>query len=164
MFQKIYSKYELKEMIGEDYLRKLTRKYRQAASKYLRSTWARVLYCLRDEGLGSGSFSSSGVSMSALRQRFKTFNAMFQEVHRTQATWLVPDAQLREELLISISQNLIQAYRSFLGRYSSYIENSRWHPENYIRYSVEDLEVALQDFFGGYSVSQHFRSRSQLEG
>ncbi|KAJ6704184.1 EXOCYST SUBUNIT EXO70 FAMILY PROTEIN [Salix viminalis] len=158
--QKVKGSPELREMIGDDYLRKLTGKFRQAATSYQRATWVSVLYCLRDEGLHiSGSFSS-GVSKSALRERFKTFNAMFEEVHRTQATWLIPDSQLREELRISISEKLIPAYRSFLGRFRSHIESGK-HPENYIKYSVEDLESAVLDFFEGYPVSQHLRRRSQ---
>ncbi|XP_049394370.1 exocyst complex component EXO70A1-like [Solanum stenotomum] len=151
---------ELGEMIVDDFLRKLTGKFRQAATSYQRATWVRVLHCLRDEGLHvSGSFSS-GVSKSALRERFKTFNALFEEVHRTQSTWLIPDTQLREELRISIAEKLIPAYRSFLGRFRSHIESGR-HPENYIKYTVEDLENAVLDFFEGYAVSQHLRRRSQ---
>lgn len=158
--QKVKGSPELREMISDDYLRKMTGKFRQAATSYQRATWVRVLYCLRDEGLHvSGSFSS-GVSRNALRERFKAFNAMFEEVHRTQATWFVPDAQLREELRISISEKLIPAYRSFLGRFRSHIESGK-HPENYIKYSVEDLETAVLDFFEGYPVSQHLRRRSQ---
>ncbi|KAL1551778.1 exocyst complex component EXO70B1-like [Salvia divinorum] len=158
--QKIKGSPELREMIGDDYLRKMTGKFRFSATNYQRATWVRVLYCLRDEGLHvSGSFSS-GVSKSALRERFKAFNSMFEEVHRTQATWLIPETQLREELRISISEKLIPAYRSFLGRFRSHIESGR-HPENYIKYSVEDLESAVLDFFEGYPVSQHLRKRSQ---
>ena len=157
--QKVKGSPELREMIGDDYLKKLTGKFRQAATNYQRATWVRVLYCLRDEGLHvSGSFSS-GVSKSALRERFKSFNAMFEDVHRNQAMWLVPDAQLREELRISISEKLLPAYRSFLGRFRTHIESGR-HPENYIKYSVDDLETAVLDFFEGYPVSQHIRRRS----
>lgn len=158
--QKIKGSPELREMIGDTYLKKLTGKFRQAATRYQRATWVGVLYCLRDEGLHvSGSFSS-GVSKSALRERFKSFNTMFEEVHRMQALWLIPDTQLREELQISISEKLIPAYRSFLGRFRTHIENGR-HPEQYIKYSVEDLETAVLDFFEGYAVSQHSRRRSQ---
>ncbi|KAK6914668.1 Exocyst complex subunit Exo70, C-terminal [Dillenia turbinata] len=157
--QKAKGSPELREMIGDDYLRKLTGKFRQEATSYQRATWVRVLYCLRDEGLHvSGSFSS-GVSKTALRERFKNFNAMFEEVHRTQATWSVPDAQLREELRISISEKLIPAYRSFLGRFRGHIESGK-HPETYIKYSVEDLETAILDFFEGHAVSPHLRRRS----
>lgn len=158
--QKIKGSQELKEMIGDDYLRKLMGKFRQAATSYQRATWVKVLYCLRDEGLHVSGGFSSGVSKSALRERFKSFNAMFEEVHRTQAIWVVPDEQLREELRISISELLIPAYRSFLGRFRSHIESGR-HPENYIKYSVEDLEAAVLDFFEGCPASQHLRRRSQ---
>ncbi|XP_058227960.1 exocyst complex component EXO70A1-like [Rhododendron vialii] len=158
--QKIKGSPDLRELIGDDFLKKLTGKFQQAATSYQRSTWVRVLYCLRDEGLHvSGSFSS-GVSKTALRERFKAFNSIFDEVHRIQATWLIPDTQLREELRISVSEKLIPAYRSFLGRFRSHIESGR-HPETYIKYSVEDLESALLDFFEGYPVSQHLRRRSQ---
>ncbi|KAI9102917.1 hypothetical protein K1719_023356 [Acacia pycnantha] len=158
--QKIKGSPELREMIGDHYLKKLTGKFRQEATSYQRATWVRVLYCLRDEGLHSSGGFSSGVSKSALRERFKSFNAMFEEVHRTQATWLIPDSQLREELRISISEKLIPAYRSFLGRFRSHIESGR-HPENYIKYSVEDLENDVLDFFEGYPPSMNSRRRSQ---
>ncbi|KAL2539046.1 exocyst subunit exo70 family protein D1 [Abeliophyllum distichum] len=158
--QKIKGSVELRQMIGDDYLKRLTGKFRQSATNYQRSTLVRVLHCLRDEGLHTSGSFSSGVSKSALRERFKTFNAMFEEVFRTQATWLVPDTQLRQELRISIMEKLIPAYRSFLGRFRSHIESGR-HPENYIKYSVEDLENAVLDFFEGHHVSQHLRRRSE---
>lgn len=157
--QKVKGSSDLREMIGDGYLRKLTGKFRQAATSYQRATWVRVLYCLRDEGLHVSGGFSSGVSKNVLRERFKAFNAMFEEVHRTQATWLIPDEQLREELRISMSDKLIPAYRSFLGRFRNHIESGK-HPENYIKYSVEDLETAVLDFFEGYPVSQHLRRRS----
>lgn len=158
--QKIKGSPELREMIGDEYLKKLTGKFRLAATSYQRATWVKVLNCLRDEGLHvSGSFSS-GVSKSALRERFKSFNAVFEEVHRTQAMWFVPDTQLREELRISIAEKLLPAYRSFLGRFRSHIESGR-HPEQYIRYSWEDLDSAVLDLFEGNPVTQHMRKRSQ---
>lgn len=158
--QKIKGSQELREMIGDIYLKKLTAKFRQSATSYQRATWVGVLYCLRDDGLHVGGSFSSGVSKSALRERFKSFNSMFDEVHRTQALWLIPDTQLREELRISISELLVPAYRSFLGRFRGHIESGK-HPENYIKYSVEDLETAVLDFFEGSAVTQHSRRRSQ---
>ncbi|KAL8223605.1 hypothetical protein R6Q57_019080 [Mikania cordata] len=152
--QKIKGSSELREMIGDHYLRSLTRVFRQAATNHQRATWIGVLHCLRDEGLHSTGSFSSGVSKSALRARFKSFNVLFDEVHRTQALWLVPDEQLREELRISVLEKLIPAYRSFLGRFRNHIS------ENYIKYTVEDLENAVLDLFEGFAVSQHSRRRS----
>ena len=122
---------ELREMIGDSFLKELTAKITQASTRYQRATWVGVLYCLRDEGLhATGSFSS-GVPRNVLRERFKSFNAMFEEVHKMQTVWSIPDTQLREEIQISISEKVIPAYRSFLGRFRTHIENGK-HPEYYI--------------------------------
>uniref|UniRef100_J3MXT9 Exocyst subunit Exo70 family protein n=1 Tax=Oryza brachyantha TaxID=4533 RepID=J3MXT9_ORYBR len=150
---------ELRGLIGDEYLKQLTGKFRLAATRYQRTAWLKILNCLRDEGLHVSGGFSSGVSKSALRERFKAFNAAFEEAHRVQSAWYVPDTQLREELRISIAEKLLPAYRSFLGRFRHHIENGR-HPELYIKYSVEDLETSVTDFFEGCPPSLHNRRRS----
>ncbi|XP_058108662.1 exocyst complex component EXO70A1-like [Magnolia sinica] len=157
--QKAKGSAELRELIGDSYLKKLTGKFRQSATSYQRATWVRILYCLRDEGIHVSGGFSSGVSKTALRERFKTFNSAFEDAHRVQTTWFVPDPQLREELRISIAEKLLPAYRSFLGRFRHHLESGR-HSEMYIKYSVEDLESALLDFFEGCAVSVHIRRKS----
>ncbi|CAO2206925.1 unnamed protein product [Urochloa humidicola] len=146
-------------MIGDDYLKRLTGKFTMAATNYQRTSWLKILNCLRDEGLHVSGGFSSGISKSALRERFKSFNAAFEDAHRVQSGWCVPDNQLREELRISIAEKLLPAYRSFLGRFRHHIENGK-HPELYIKYSVEDLEIAVGDFFEGVPPSPHSRRRS----
>ncbi|XP_023523760.1 exocyst complex component EXO70A1-like [Cucurbita pepo subsp. pepo] len=157
--EKIRGSPELRDMIGEVYLKRMTGKYRQAATNYERTTWVNVVYCLRNEGLNAGGSLSSAPSKSAIRERMKSFNAMFEEVHRTQSAWLIPDPLLKEELRISITEKLIPAYRSFLGLHGHHIESGR-HPENYIKYSVEELENGILDFFEGCSVPHNLRRRS----
>ena len=137
---------DLWRMIGDDYLKRLTGKFTVAATNYQRKSWLKILNCLRDEGLHVSGGFSSGISKSALRERFKSFNAAFEDAHRVQSGWVVPDMQLREELRISIAERLLPAYRSFLGRFRHHIENGK-HPELYIKHSAEDLENALNDFF-----------------
>ncbi|KAL6846201.1 hypothetical protein ACP4OV_023649 [Aristida adscensionis] len=156
---KVKDSTELRGLSGDEYLKRLTGKFRQAATSYQRAAWLKILNCLRDEGLHVSGGFSSGISKSALRERFKAFNTAFEEAHRVQSGWYVPDTQLKEELRISISEKLLPAYRSFLGRFRHHIENGR-HPELYIKYSVEDLEIAMLDFFEGASTSQHNRRRS----
>lgn len=150
---------DLRALIGDDWLRKHSGKVRQYATNYQRATWMKVLSCLKDEGIHVGGSFSSGVSKAALKERFKSFNAAFEEVHRSQSTWIVPDAQLREELRISIAEKLLPAYRSFYGRFKNHLESGR-HSEMYIKFSPEDLENALLDFFEGSPVSMHVRRRS----
>lgn len=158
--QKVKGSPELGVMIGDDYLRRLKGKLRQSATSYQRAAWMRILHCLRDEGLHVGGGFSSGISKAVLRERFKAFNASFEEAHRVQATWSVPDSQVREELRIFISELLLPAYRSFLGRYRHHVESGGRHSDTYIKYSVEDLESALLDFFEGHQAAPHIRRRS----
>jgi exocyst complex component 7 len=160
---KVKDSQDLWGMIGDDYLKRLTCKFTVAATNYQRTSWLKILNCLRDQGLHVTGGFSSGVSKSALRERFKSFNAAFEEAHRVQSGWCVPDNQLREELRISIAEKLLPAYRSFLGRFRHHIENGR-HPELYIKYSVEDLEIAVGDFFEGVPPSPHIRRRSYSYG
>ncbi|KAK1307357.1 hypothetical protein QJS10_CPA10g01580 [Acorus calamus] len=138
---------DLRTVLGDHWVRTRRGQVRQYATAYLRASWTKVLSYLKDEGIGSGG-SSSSVSKVALKERFKSFNAGFEEVYRIQTAWKVPDEQLREELRISISEKVIPAYRSFLGRFGSHLEGGR-HAGKYIKYTPDDLENHLSDLFEG---------------
>uniref|UniRef100_A0A1D1YJ64 Exocyst subunit Exo70 family protein n=1 Tax=Anthurium amnicola TaxID=1678845 RepID=A0A1D1YJ64_9ARAE len=150
---------ELGVVLGDEWVRKRRGQIRQYARSYLRASWTKVLHCLKDEGIGF-SGSSSSASKATLKERFKNFNMAFEEVYRNQIAWKVPDPQLREELRISISEKVIPAYRSFMGRFGSHLEGGR-HAAKYIKYTAEDLENYLLDLFEGSS--GHFNhSRRKL--
>lgn len=138
---------ELRTLLGDQWVRKRRGKIRQYATGYLRASWTKVLSFLKDDGIGGGG-SASSVSKVALKERFKNFNLAYEEIYRTQSTWKVPDPQLREELRISISEKVIPAYRSFMGRFGSHLDSGR-HAGKYIKYTPEDLENHLSDLFEG---------------
>lgn len=148
---------ELGKLLGDHWVRKRRGQVRQYATSYLRASWSKTLSCLKDEGIGG---SSSNASKVALKERFKSFNACFEDIYRIQTAWKVPDAQLREELRISISEKVIPAYRSFMGRFGSQLEGGR-HAGKYIKYTPEDLENYLLDLFEGTPcVLHHLRRKS----
>ncbi|KAK2979511.1 hypothetical protein RJ640_008395 [Escallonia rubra] len=130
---------KLRSMITDDFLTRLKRTVQQAATSYQRATLVKVLSCLRPEGL-----NVNGVSKSALRKRIKTFNLMFEEVHKTQVRWSVPDSQLREELRLSITQKVILAYRFFTEQHLNAFGRTL-----YLKYTPEDLETACLELFEG---------------
>uniref|UniRef100_A0A5B7BP20 Exocyst subunit Exo70 family protein n=1 Tax=Davidia involucrata TaxID=16924 RepID=A0A5B7BP20_DAVIN len=158
--QKIEESPVLLEMIGDYYVEKLTENVRQAVIRYQKSTWDRIFHCLTaDEGgVDKSGFFSSRVSKRALGERVKSFNAMFEEVHQTQATWFVPDLQLREDIRLSILEVLIPAYRSFLGQLDSHIGRGKQR-EEFIKYSVEDLETLVSSLFEGCPYTTTLRSQ-----
>ncbi|KAL6177630.1 hypothetical protein ACLB2K_049155 [Fragaria x ananassa] len=148
---------ELRKLLGDNWVRKRRGQVRQYATGYLRAAWSKALSCLKDEGIGG---STSNASKMALKERFKNFNANFEDLYRTQTAWKVPDAQLREELRISISEKVIPAYRSFMGRFGSQLESGR-HAGKYIKYTADDLESYVLDLFEGTPcVLHHLRRKS----
>ncbi|XP_047973537.1 exocyst complex component EXO70B1-like [Salvia hispanica] len=148
---------ELRNLLGDNWVRKRQGLIRQHATQYLRASWSKVLSCLKDQGIGG---STSNASKVALKERFKNFNACFEEIYRVQTAWKVPDPQLREELRISVSEKVIPAYRSFMGRFGSQLESGR-HAGKYIKYNPEDLENYLLDLFEGTPLIIHHMRRKR---
>ncbi|KAL4634429.1 hypothetical protein ACB092_04G198800 [Castanea dentata] len=132
---------DLGGFLGDKYwVHKHHEQVRQYATSYHKASWTKVLLCLKDEGVGQ-SFSNAS-------NRFKNFNASFEEVYRVQTAWKVPDAQLRQDLRISIMENVISAYRSFMGMLGNQVESGRYAGK-YIKYTADDLESYLLDLFEG---------------
>lgn len=148
---------DLRKLLGDHWVRKRRGLIRQYATSYLRASWSKALSCLKDEGIGG---STSNASKVALKERFKNFNACFEDIYRIQTAWKVPDSQLREELRISISEKVIPAYRSFMGRFGNQLESGR-HSGKYIKYTPDDLENYVLDLFEGTPlVLHHLRRKS----
>ncbi|PKA49735.1 hypothetical protein AXF42_Ash004276 [Apostasia shenzhenica] len=155
MVQKVKDS-KLQLILGDDWIRAYKTKYRQHALKYERASWNPVLFFLKDEGIYShGSYSPS---RTVLKEKFKNFNLAFEELYRTQTAWSVPNPELRDELRIFISQRVLQAYRTFMGRYASHLDGVK-HREHYIKYCPEDLEISLLDLFEGSPMLMHPRRR-----
>lgn len=146
---------ELAQLLGDNWLRRHSGQIRQYETSYLRASWSKVLSFLKDEGIGG---STSNASKVALKEKFKNFNASFEEICRVQTAWKVSDAQLRDELIISVSEKVIPAYRSFLGRFKNQLESGR-HSGKYIKYTPDDLENSLSDLFEGSPVVSHHLRR-----
>ncbi|KAM0033233.1 putative exocyst complex component Exo70, cullin repeat-like-containing domain superfamily [Helianthus debilis subsp. tardiflorus] len=136
---------DLRNLLGDRWIRKHSGQIRQWHTSYLRSAWGKALLCLKDDGIGGGSSSASKL---LLKERFKNFNACFEEIYRIQSLWRVSDDQLREELRISISEKVLPAYRAFVGRFGSQLEGGR-HAGKYVKYTIDDLENYLSDLFEG---------------
>ncbi|OIW21976.1 hypothetical protein TanjilG_18614 [Lupinus angustifolius] len=139
---------EAKDMLGDDWVQIHRRIVQQHANQYKRISWAKILQCLTVQGTNSsgGGDSNSGVSRATIKDRFKTFNIQIEELHQRQSQWTIPDSELRESLRLAVAEVLLPAYRSFLKRFGPMIENGK-NPTKYIRYSPENLEQMLGEFF-----------------
>ncbi|KAJ7970661.1 Exocyst subunit Exo70 family protein [Quillaja saponaria] len=150
---------EAKDLLGDDWVQRHRRIVQQHANQYKRIAWQKILQCLTIQGLtssgGGGSSTvsgdgggSSGASRAIVKDRFKTFNMQFEELHQKQSQWTVPDTELRESLRLAVAEVLLPAYRSFVKRYGPLVESGK-NPQKFIKYSAEDLERMLGEFFEG---------------
>ncbi|MQL87218.1 hypothetical protein Taro_019759 [Colocasia esculenta] len=155
---------EAKDLLGDDWVQRHRRIVQQNANQYKRVAWGKVLQSLTIQasnsgsggmgsdgggaGAGPGMGSGSGVSRAIVKERFKSFNMQFEELHQRQSQWTVPDLELRESLKLSIAEVLLPAYRNFIKRFGPLIEASK-NPEKYHKYTPEDLDQLLGEFFEG---------------
>ncbi|XP_052195406.1 exocyst complex component EXO70B1-like [Diospyros lotus] len=144
ILQKIKGSPEMNDMMGVVWCRKRSSDMRQYHNTYKRETWGRLLNSLSQEGLNV----HGKVVKPVLKERFKSFNALFDEIHRTQSNWVVKDEQLQSELRVSISLLVIPAYRTFLARYSPTFTPGR-QTEKYVKYQPEDIEAHIDELFDG---------------
>eukprot|EP00257_Ricinus_communis_P014305 XP_015571947.1 exocyst complex component EXO70E2 [Ricinus communis] len=125
---------ELRLFFGDEWIRKHNAKFQQHATSYVKATWSSVLSILRD-------------GRTAPKERCRKFSNAFEEIYKCQTGWRIPDPGLREDLQISTSQNVILAYRNFLG-----INNSNVS-DKHVKYTADHLEELLLDFFVGSPIS-----------
>ncbi|CAI5522977.1 unnamed protein product [Closterium sp. Naga37s-1] len=108
---------ELKEVVGKDWIDRQRRIVQQHAAAYQRTSWNKIFGLLTSAGLNADGKEGS-VSRSALKERFRLFNATFEELHRSQCMWKVPDPELRSAVQLQIAEVLLPAYRAFVQRYT----------------------------------------------
>ncbi|KAJ0102942.1 hypothetical protein Patl1_05851 [Pistacia atlantica] len=157
---------EAKDLLGDDWVQRHRRIVQQHANQYKRNAWQKILQCLSVQGLtssgggssvaGDASGNSSGVSRQLVKDRLRTFNIQFEELHQKQSQWTVPDTELRESLRLAVAEVLLPAYRSFVKRFGTLVENGK-NPQKYIRYSAEDLERML----GGIEFSRQWKENKK---
>ncbi|KAK9741202.1 hypothetical protein RND81_03G088600 [Saponaria officinalis] len=133
---------ELRDIFGNEWIKRHNAKFQQQARNYERATWSTILSFLKDDALQNVGSSNSSTK-NVLKERLRSFYTAFEEVYKNQTGWLIRDPGLQEDLRISTSLNVIQAYRTFVGRHANDIS------DKYIKYTADDLENFILDLFSG---------------
>ncbi|XP_065044554.1 exocyst complex component EXO70C1-like [Musa acuminata AAA Group] len=155
VMQKIKGSTEIHQLLGDTWSRKRSSDLRQYHKNYQRETWSKVLACFKDDGLQARGH----VAKPVLKERLKSFNSMFEEIHKAQSSWVVSDEQLQSELRVSVSAVIVPAYRSFLGRFSQYLDPGK-KSGKYIKFGPEELENYIDELFSGNPSSMVSRKRT----
>ncbi|GLT57029.1 hypothetical protein SLA2020_300330 [Shorea laevis] len=133
---KSVQRYEAKDLLGYDWVQRHRRIVQQHANQYRRDGWKKIVQSLSIQALtssrggnasvvGGDIENSNGLSRALVKERFKTFNIQFEELHQRQSQWTVLDLELRENLRLTVAEVLLPAYRSFLRRYGPMVENGK---------------------------------------
>nr|CAB3459446.1 unnamed protein product [Digitaria exilis] len=157
---------QAKDILGDDWIQRHRKIVQQNASQYKRVAWAGILQTLTIQTTGGpGSPTppvviTSGVSRNRIKERFKSFNIQFEELHAKQSQWAIPDQELRDNLRLAVAEVLLPAYRSFVNRFGyvklSLVQRGK-NPHKYIKHPPEALDQLLGQFFQGLQVGDHKR-------
>ncbi|CAI5522974.1 unnamed protein product [Closterium sp. Naga37s-1] len=105
----------LKDVVGEEWIYQQRGIVEKHAKAYLRMSWRKIFELLKPEGPSEEGME--GIARrNTVKEKFRVFNATFEELHRTQCMWKIPDPKLQSALQQRISKDLLPAYRSFLQR------------------------------------------------
>lgn len=142
--QKIEGSNELRLMVGDSYMRLFNEDFESAVNSYQASICSKFLKCFKEEGLYITRCYKSRPSKTAVRNRLKEFDDVFQRIQLLHSSWTIPDANLRYEVRDSVSEKLVAAYANFIEEFRSYPEIEQLLGNN-IKYSAEDLKALVLD-------------------
>ncbi|KAJ8536316.1 hypothetical protein K7X08_034717 [Anisodus acutangulus] len=145
MVQKIKNS-KIRTCFSDEWIKKHIVKYVQHEKSYQRITWIPILSLIT-------GYEKSGKAV--LKERCRNFSIALEEVYKNQTGWTIPDIELREDLKISTALKVVHAYRPFVGQVKKSLS------DKHIKYTEDDLEKYLLDFFQGSakSLNHHWRKR-----
>ncbi|PWZ27873.1 Exocyst complex component EXO70A1 [Zea mays] len=136
---------KLGEILGDVWLREHEQYKDYYLSMFIRESWGALSPLLNREGLILFS-KGQATARDLVKQRLKTFNSSFDEMHCRQSSWVIPDKDLRERTCNLVVQTIVPAYRSYLQNYGPLVEQDG-NTSKYVRYTVDGLEKMLSALY-----------------
>ncbi|KAE9447852.1 hypothetical protein C3L33_20250, partial [Rhododendron williamsianum] len=128
----------VKYLLGDEWVASHEAKVKQFAANYERLGWGGVIGSLPED-------PTAAMPVEEAKERFRRFNASFEQAHRKQSVCIVQDSKLRDEIKVSIARKVVGAYTEFYDA-----NRAAWRGErNLVRYAPEDVGNYLSDLFFG---------------
>lgn len=128
----------VKYLLGDEWVASHEAKVKQFAANYERLGWGGVIGSLPED-------PAAAMPVEEAKERFRRFNASFEQAHRKQSVCVVQDSKLRDEIKVSIARKVVGAYTEFYDA-----NRAAWRGErNLVRYAPEDVGNYLSDLFFG---------------
>ncbi|KAF8021944.1 hypothetical protein BT93_G2166 [Corymbia citriodora subsp. variegata] len=145
---------KLKYLLEDEWIATHAEKVRQYVASYEAAAWSKVLSSLLEGPAKGGSPVMLPEMARACLQRF---SAAFEEEHRKQTSWTVPDEKLREEIKVSIARKLMPAYGQFCEACLGIAKGDAEVERKLVGFGADDLGNYLSDLFQGTAVSRGSR-------
>jgi exocyst complex protein 7 len=136
---------KLGEILGDVWLREHEQYKEYYLSMFIRESWGALAPLLNREGLILFS-KGRATARDLVKQRLKTFNSSFDEMHCRQSSWVIPDKELRERTCNLVVQTIVPTYRSYLQNYGPLVEQDG-NTGRYVRFTVDGMEKMLGSLY-----------------
>ncbi|KAM0003204.1 putative exocyst complex component Exo70, cullin repeat-like-containing domain superfamily [Helianthus debilis subsp. tardiflorus] len=130
----------LRYLLGDEWINKREQEVKKFAVSYERVAWSHVVDAVPK--------TVTEMTREKARDHFKNINIRFDETHRKQLPFVIPNNKLRDEIKLSIAGKLLPAYREFYNAYRVEMAKDRRFA-GVVKYAPEDLGNALSDLFFG---------------
>lgn len=146
----------LRHLLGREWMRTHESKVRRYSGNYERIGWSHAFSLLPDL-----SHPAPEISLDEAGNVFRSFNAAFSETYREQATWLVPDPNLRDQIRASLKSRIGPQYRAFYWTHGGPLRGREEFGDPIIRFAPEDVENYLSELFSGPGGAGRITSSSE---
>ncbi|WOL08463.1 hypothetical protein Cni_G17216 [Canna indica] len=133
-------------LLGEDWAARHAAKARQHAAGYEQMSW----------GLVAATVPALEVSPADAIERFRAFSAALEATCAAQASWVVADEEMREEVRETVVSMVVPAYRGFYARWREMLESDVAG----VRLSPDDVRERLGELFSGSDSSGSNRTKA----
>lgn len=141
---------ELRQLLGDDWIRLHAGRVRLLQGTYHKNTWAKAAMQLQASTGGGGVYNSDVV-----REKINTFCTQLEDICRVQTSWSVPDEELREDIKMAAVEAVVPGYRALIGRVRGSGREAIRQMERYVKYSVDDVQAMIEGLFQGPPRNHH---------
>ncbi|XP_052172082.1 exocyst complex component EXO70H1-like [Diospyros lotus] len=132
-------KSNIKYLLGDDWISKQEAKVKQFASSYEGLAWGSVMESLRRD-------PTAGMSAEEVKECLRRFNRALEQAYLKQSGCVVDDSNLRQQIKLSITRKVVEAYREFY--HTQRVE--AWRGDRHlVRFAPQDVRNYLSDLFFG---------------
>ncbi|XP_052172315.1 exocyst complex component EXO70H1-like [Diospyros lotus] len=132
-------KSNIKYLLGDDWISKQEAKVKQFASSYERLAWGSVVESLTQD-------PTAGMSAEEVRECLRRFNRALEQAYLKQSGCVVDDSNLRQQIKLSITRKVVEAYTEFY--HTQRVE--AWRGDRHlVRFAPQDVRNYLSDLFFG---------------